>query len=256
MMFDSVNKALYTSSDGVASYISTTLQPPEVSILVDYKDAFFGKKILDIGCGAGRTSHYFRNFTDQYIGVDYSEPMVDVCKDKYPDLVFMHCDARDLSCFSENEFDFVMFSYNGLDYISHDERLHVLKEIKRVLKTGGTFVFSSHNRHYNNIQMEPSLLLSLNPVRLIRNIFSYYQQLNNRRRLLPKEVTSEQYAIYNDSGNNFGLLTYYIDKESQTKQLSTAGFELLEMFQLNGQSLSADEDDSNSGWIYYVSKSI
>jgi len=255
-MLDSINKVLYASSDGVTSYINTALQPPEISILVKYRDAFYGKKILDIGCGAGRTSHYFRNFTDQYTGIDYSKPMVNYCKDNYPDMEFMHCDVRDLNCFAEDEFDFVMFSYNGLDYISHDERLQALKEIRRVVKKGGTFVFSAHNRKYNKVIMEPRLLFSLNPVRLLKNMISYYQQINNRKKLMPKEVIDDHYAIYNDNGNNFGLLTYYIDKENQAEQLSVAGFELIEMFQLSGQNLSPGEDDSNSGWIYYVSRGL
>ncbi len=254
MSLDSVNKALYSSEDGVSSYVNTLLQPPEVSIFVEYKDAYYGKKILDIGCGAGRTSHYFRNFTDQYIGVDYSKSMIDYCKRQYSDLEFKHCDVRELSCFDDGEFDFVMFSYNGLDYINHDERISALKEIRRILKQGGTFVFSAHNRRCDNIALEPALVFSLNPINLLKNIVNYYEQAKNREALAPKEVINDHYAIYNDSGNNFGLLTYYIDKENQAKQLAGIGFELLEMFSLNGQPLSKNEDDKKSGWIYYVLK--
>ncbi len=255
-MFDSINKELYSSSDGVRSYINTTLQAPEVSILVKYKDAYYDKKILDIGCGAGRTSHYFRNFTHQYIGVDYSKPMVDFCKNQYPDLAFEHCDARDLSRFDDGEFDFVMFSYNGIDYIGHDDRMQVLDEIQRVLKKGGVFVFSAHNRKYNHIILKPKLQLTLHPVRLLKNVVGYYKQEKNHKELISNEVHNKNFSILNDNGNNFGLLTYYIDRHNQTEQLTKKGFKLLEMFQLNGQALLPEEDDSDSGWIYYVSEKI
>lgn len=256
MTIDSINQALYSSDDGVHSYVNTVLQPPEVSILVKYKDAYFGKNILDIGCGAGRTSHYFRNFTHQYTGVDYSKSMVDHCNRQYPEVVFNHCDARDLSCYADNEFDFVMFSYNGIDYIDHEGRIQALKEIYRVLKKGGLFVFSAHNREYKSIVTEPELRFSLNPVNLAKNTISYFKQVKNRKNLASKEVKNESYAILNDNGNNFGLLTYYIDKRNQVKQLLDIDFELLEMYQINGQPLSMDANDSDSCWIYYVLKCV
>jgi len=253
---ESVNKALYASSDGVSSYVNTVLQPPEVSILVEYKDAYYHKNILDIGCGAGRTSHYFRNFTDQYTGVDYSDGMIDYCVRQYPAVSFKHCDVRDLSCFDDGEFDFVMFSYNGIDYIDHNDRIKALAEISRVLKMGGLFVFSAHNRQYKSINTKPSLAVALNPVRMAKNIVSYIQQINNRSGLSSQEVHDDNYAILNDSGNNFALLTYYIDKMKQTEQLKGAGFEVLEMYQLNGQKLLLGEDDSDDCWIYYVCKRV
>ncbi len=253
---DLINKALYSSSGCVRSYVNTTLQAPEVSILVKYKEAYYGKNILDIGCGAGRTSSYFRNFTSRYVGVDYSKPMVDFCAHQYPSVAFKHCDVRDLSCFGDNEFDFVIFSYNGIDYIDHDGRIQALMEIHRVLKKGGVFVFSTHNRKFKNIVTQPSLQFTYNPVELVRNIINYFRQVNNRKELSSKEVRNENYAILNDSGSNFGLLTYYIDINSQGKQLTEAGFRLLEQFQLNGQTLPLDKDDSDSCWIYFVTEKV
>ena len=256
MTLDSVNKALYSSDNGVDSYKNLELQPPEVSIFVKYKDAFYGRKLLDIGCGAGRTSHYLRNFTGQYVGVDYSSSMVEFSRQRYSDLRFQVADVRDLSCFRTGEFDFVLFSYNGLDYIDHNDRLLALAEIRRVLKVGGVFVFSAHNRQFNRIKLKPSMQFFLNPVRLLKEAISYYKQLKNRRELKSKEIQTEEYALYNDSGNNFGLITYYIDRHYQEKQLAGAGFELLEMYKLNGQSLLENEDGSESAWIYYVAKRV
>lgn len=256
MALESVNKDLYSSSDGVNSYVNTTLQPPEVSILVEYKDAYYNKKVLDIGCGAGRTSHYFRNFTDQYTGVDYSVAMIDYCIRQYPGLTFKHCDVRDLSCFDDGEFDFIMFSYNGIDYIDHNDRIKALAEINRVLKPGGLFVFSAHNRQYKSINTRPSLKVALNPVSMVKNIVNYARQIKNRRGLSSLEVHNENYAILNDSGNDFGLLTYYIDKNKQTVQFEGAGFEVLGMYKLNGKKMLPDEDDSEDCWVYYVCKCV
>jgi len=71
--------------------------------------------------------------------------MVDAAKDRYPDREFRQVDARDLSAFADESFDFVLFSYNGLDCVGHADRLQVLAEVHRVVRPGGVFMFSSHN---------------------------------------------------------------------------------------------------------------
>ncbi|ELP52058.1 methyltransferase type 11 domain protein [Microcystis aeruginosa TAIHU98] len=54
-------------------------------------------------------------------------------------------DARNLEQFADNYFDFILFSFNDIDYISHADRFLVLEEISRIGKAGGYFCFSSHN---------------------------------------------------------------------------------------------------------------
>jgi len=134
--------------------------------------------------------------------------------------------------------------------------MKALAGINRVLNPGGLFVFSAHNRQYKNIMTTPSLAAALNPVRMAKNIVSYAQQIKNRRELSKQEVDDDHYAILNDSGNNFALLTYYIDKIKQTEQLVSTGFKVLEMYKLNGQRLLPGEDDSGDCWIYYVCKRV
>lgn len=254
MSIFNVNQQTYTSKEGVAAYINTSLQSPEVSILVKYKDFYFDKKILDIGCGAGRTSYYFRNFTKDYLGVDYSQSMIDYCNKQYPELTFKHCDARNLSRFSDNSFDFILFSYNGIDYISNQDRLTVLAEIKRVLKKDGLFVFSTHNRNFNAIITRPVFEFSLNPKRLLLNIANFIKQNKNNKILGKQQIENDDYAILNDSGNNFTLLTYYISKEKQTEQLQNTGFKLLEMFDMQGKTLQPTDNDSADCWLYFVAQ--
>jgi len=54
----------------------------------------------------------------EYIGVDYSAEMIAACCQKFPDLVWQVADARNLEQFADNYFDFILFSFNGIDYIS------------------------------------------------------------------------------------------------------------------------------------------
>lgn len=102
--------------------------------------------ILDLGVGGGRTTPHLSQLASRYVGIDYAEEMIRVCRTKFPRLQFAVADASDLSGFEAGSFDAVIFSFNGLDHLCPDQkRQRCLQECHRVLKPGGVFIFSSHN---------------------------------------------------------------------------------------------------------------
>lgn len=105
-----------------------------------------GMDILDLGVGAGRTTVFLGPLARRYVGVDYAEPMVKACRDRFPAHTFHHADAADLSMLGDASFDAVVFSFNGIDYISPAERRHrCLAECRRVLRDDGVMIFSRHS---------------------------------------------------------------------------------------------------------------
>ena len=105
-----------------------------------------GTAILDLGVGGGRTTSYLSQLASYYVGVDYSEQMIGVCRNKFPQVQFEVADAADLSRFENGSFDAVVFAFNGLDYLAPERRhQECLQECHRLLKPGGVFIFSSHN---------------------------------------------------------------------------------------------------------------
>lgn len=107
--------------------------------------------ILELGCGAGRIAIglYELGF-DKILASDYSRPMVNRARELATTLEyripFRVCDATQLE-FEENVFDGVIFGFNGLMQIPKAaNREQALKEIFRVLRPGGWFVFTSHDR--------------------------------------------------------------------------------------------------------------
>ena len=67
------------------------------------------------------------------------------------------------------------------------------------------------------------------------------------------EVETSEYAILNDSGLRYSLLTYYITARNQIAQLESIGFFVEGVYDTQGQP--AAEDDNRSPWIHYhVSK--
>ncbi len=249
-----MNKKKYESKGVVSSYINMRLQGPEVMVLIKYRESIAGKHVLDIGCGSGRTTAILKNLSKDYVGLDYSLEMVESCRKRFENVCFVHGDVREMYEFEDSEFDYVMFSFNGLDSINHEDRLKGLREIVRVLRQDGLFVFSSHNRNYRHAVSRPKILLSTAPCEQVRHFTKFVKSLLNHLRNRDHQRFEKEYAIINDVAHNYAMLTYYIDKEDQVKQLEDMGFETIDMYDTMGNMLNIDSDDTDSAWIYYVAR--
>lgn len=101
-------------------------------------------RIIDIGCGAGRTTIGLRNIGyTNIIGIDISTKMILKAKSRDKTLEFISADVAVLP-FEDNSFDIAFFSFNGLMLIPNiSNRILAIKEIKRVLRKKGLFIFST-----------------------------------------------------------------------------------------------------------------
>ncbi|MBS4218798.1 methyltransferase domain-containing protein [Bacillus sp. FJAT-49711] len=124
---DSWNAHLYDYKHSFVSALGTHL----VELLAPEK----GEKILDLGCGTGDLAKQLYDRGIEVVGVDKSENMVRLARNKYPDLHFDVGDATDLNY--TNEFDAV-FSNATLHWIKpQGKALHC---IYKALNRGGRFV--------------------------------------------------------------------------------------------------------------------
>ena len=101
--------------------------------------------MLDLGCGAGRTTIGLARLGYDVTAIDLSEPLLRHARSRHPALDFRLMDATALS-FPDASFDAALFSYNGLDDIAPTSaRERCLSEVHRILRPQGVFVLSGHN---------------------------------------------------------------------------------------------------------------
>lgn len=100
-----------------------------------------GDRILDLGCGNGRLFQVLKDKDVNYLGVDFSEKLIEIAKAKYPGVKFQITDALNLP-FPNNYFDKI-YSIAVLHHIPSEEfRLKFLEEAKRVLKPEGFLILT------------------------------------------------------------------------------------------------------------------
>jgi SAM-dependent methyltransferase len=226
---DSINRR--TMQRTVDEYAYDGLTPPERAALASVANSCKGKRILDLGVGAGRTVQALRALSEHYVGVDYVPEMVAHCRNRFPNVRFEVADARSLTAFADRSFDLIVFACNGISMVAHEGRLAILKEVRRLLAPYGHFIFSTYNR--NNKAHErffslPDFSMSFHPLHFAARVVRFGAHtvygLYNRVRFARHEIRTDEYSIINDRCHHYRTMLYYIHPQHQFAQLRAAGF--------------------------------
>ena len=96
-------------------------------------DLLHGNKILDLGCGSGDHSIYFKERGFDVTAIDLSEEMIRLCKEK--GLNAFVKDIEDLD-FEDKSFDGI-WAVTSLLHIPKSKLHKVIKKLNHILKDGG-----------------------------------------------------------------------------------------------------------------------
>lgn len=136
-------EAYYRTASAVAEWSVYRLLPEEEYLFPKYYKT--GDSVLDLACGLGRTTLLLHEMGLGVRGVDSSDVFVEVAKRRLPYLN-LRVGSYDHIEEADSSFCHVLVSYNGIDHAYPvSQRVTALHECARVLKPGGTFIFSSHN---------------------------------------------------------------------------------------------------------------
>ena len=168
-----------------------------------------GDKVLDIGCGNGKTSSALAEEGYSVIGIDISDVAVETCKKIYGSKMRFVCASADSVPLDDNEVDGVVMVH-VLEHLTDDEILITMKEVRRVIRTGGKiFVRVFHNddmRSGKGERTEDGAVIRGNGIRYryfdetrLKNVFSGFLEISVERIdevTKFKEIRSRIEAIY------------------------------------------------------------
>ncbi len=249
------NYAAYNRPDIVADYVRLAeLFPSEIVALDRLHHLMPGPSVLDIGVGGGRTTSAFSETASRYVGIDYSPEMILACERRFADspvpLEFCVGDVRQLT-YKDGSFNFVLFSYNGIDYMDENDRLKALREIYRVCAPDGIFCFSSHNMWSLNHVYDSPLANRRGVYRKLTGILSWAVLRAANPPL--RDLLSKRHAMVNDGVHGFRLRTYYADPNEVLSQLADVGFDSVTVYDLCGDVVEQPvADNCTDDWLAYL----
>ena len=110
----------------------------EVEYCKAYIDEFIaslaGKKVLDIGCGAGQITNYLTQRGIGAIGIDFSEELLKIAKQNFPNSKFILADICD---YEQKEQVDGIITKDVLFHLSDENLIQVLHKFRRMLKPNG-----------------------------------------------------------------------------------------------------------------------
>jgi SAM-dependent methyltransferase len=225
------------------------------------RDRLDRRPVLELGVGVGRTIAFTSSLTDDYRAIDYVPEMVATCRAAFPDLDIAVGDARDLEAMPSRHFGLVTFAWNGIDAVSHLDRVRVLQEVRRVLRADGMFFFSTLNLDGPDIldrpwqvPIEPHRNPLVRGLRAIRAAPRVAQQLVNWIRVQPLRERGLGYAVAPLGAHGFGIVAHYTTLARQLDELAAAGFAHdAEVYaSMTGRRVALGDDTHEVGYFHLI----
>jgi len=217
-MFDDIASTYDTANRVMSMGVDISWRKKACDLAFEY----YGKKdidrVVDVACGTGDMMGYWQKQAqkasvniDEFIGVDPSNGMVDVAREKFPDFTYHIAKATEIPL-EDATADFLSITYGIRNVVERQEAFY---EFNRVLKKDGLVVILEFMKDENKT--------------LLKRMRDFYMH-----KILPYvggfiSKNLEAYTYLPDSIENFVTI------QGMQKELEKAGFEMV-----HTQSFSMD----------------
>lgn len=133
------------------------------------KKRLMGKQVLELGCGEGYGMELLSPHVDTYLAVDKKRPSQVTFNNK---VAFKHCHLPLLTGIADNNYDTII-CFQVIEHIEKDGLL--LREIKRVLKPGGSLFLTTPNK-LTSLTRNPFHIREYKPQQMQALIASFFNK--------------------------------------------------------------------------------
>jgi SAM-dependent methyltransferase len=99
-----------------------------------------GRRALDFGCGAGRSTRFLRALGFEVVGVDVSLPMLQAARERDPGGRYEQAEERDLDRFPAGGYDLVLCAYPFDNIPGQDRRASLMGRLRQRLARDGRLI--------------------------------------------------------------------------------------------------------------------
>jgi len=99
-----------------------------------------GRKALDFGCGAGRSTRFLRGLGFDVVGVDISENMLALAKERDPQGEYRLVSDNALNEIETKTYDLVLSAFPFDNIATMEKKVAIFQSLKRLLRPGGRIV--------------------------------------------------------------------------------------------------------------------
>jgi SAM-dependent methyltransferase len=231
----------------------------EAAALASVSDHASGD-VLDIGVGGGRTVGLLQPRARSYLGVDISPEMLTLARDRFPGVDLREGDAVGLAGVPDEAFDLVVFSYNGLDAVNHDDRATALSSMARVARPGGRVLFSSLNLDGVSFDERP-LRLAGGPAsprfryhlaQAVRHPGLMVRSVLNYRHTREEAEDGPGWGMRPMRAHEFRFVVHFATMEETVAESRAAGLEVIAAYADDGTPLDPGTSHTRADYVHFV----
>lgn len=177
---------------GGTTWEATTPNQSLVNLLLSNPEFFKGKRLIDLGCGEGRDSIYLSSLGIDVVGVDISRSALNKAREiahlQKVKAKFIETNVLYLNGIPDKYFDTAINMGCLHMIVNKKERLSHIKNVQRILQTGGTFIIDHCQENWGKGFFSLPGRLYQQDKLVVGNVIERRVRSNTGTMILPLEV--------------------------------------------------------------------